>query len=1320
DVDSLRASLAQRLPEFMRPSAFVALESLPLTSNAKVDRKALPAPDSSPHLRSPPYSAPSTPTEQRLAALWAQVLRVPQVGRDDGFFSLGGHSLLATQVMARLAGTFDIDLPLRTLFEAPTLQGFAARLEAALQARGSSRRPPLVPAPRSGPLPLSFAQQRLWFLDQLEPDSPLYNLPAAIRLEGPLDLAALRHGFQELVRRHESLRTTFRSEAGQPLQVIAPSLVLPLEVVDLSGLPSEQREAELLRLAQEDAQRPFHLSTGPLLRTHLLRLSGSEHVLLLNMHHIISDGWSTGVLVRELAAVYEAHLQGKPSPLPELTVQYADYAVWQRQWQSQVLEQQLSYWKQQLAGVPQALELPTDKPRPSVQSFRGAQLPVALSKDLSKRLLQLCQREGVTPFMALLASFQLLLSRYSNQDDIAVGSPIAGRRNAELEGLIGFFVNTLVLRSRIDSRASFRSLLSQVRSTTLDAFEHQDVPFEKLVEELRPPRDLSRTPLFQVMFALQNAPMGDVELPGLSLRTLPPGELTSKFDLTLFLSEGPEGFTGSLEYCTDLFERDTAARMMSHLQVLLTSALSQPDAPLSTLPLMTGAERHQLLVDWNATGAEYPREACVHELVEAHARARPDALAVADKHRKLTYRELDERANQLAHHLRTLGVGPDSVGVVCVERSVDFILGALAILKAGGAYLPVDVAYPTEWQRQVVGDSGAKVVLTHRARAGRVEGAGAAVVCLDDASVWEAQPKHRPETGVCAQNLAYSIYTSGSTGRPKGVAVTHQSLVNLGRWYQRTYEVKPEDRTTLVVGLSFDVSVWEVWLNLMVGASVHMPEDEVRAEPRRLLQWLAEEQITVSFMATPMAEAVLEEKWTEGVVLRWLFTGGDKLHRRPRKELKAALVNVYGPAENTVATTICTVEPEGMVEGLPHIGRPLANVRVYVLDERLAPVPVGVWGELYIGGENLGRGYLERPALTAERFIPNPFEESGARMYRTGDLVRYLPDGNIEFRGRNDFQVKIRGFRIELGEVQAVLDKHPGVRQSVVVVREDVPGNKRLVAYWVAQEAQEPEASELREHLKQKLPAHMVPSAFVKLEKVPLTPNGKVDRKALPVPEGVSASSAEPFAPPRNELEVQLAALWCGVLGVPQVGIHDDFFTLGGHSLLATQLVSRIRSAFGVELPLRTIFESPTIAALAGQLEGALVQSRPSAPALQPTPRGDTLPVSFAQRRMWILDQLHPLHADYNVFSAIRMEGALQVDVLRRSLSEVLRRHESLRTVFRSGLEGLIQVILPESSLSLGEVDLSALPAPAREAEVLQRADQEAQRPFDLATGPLF
>ncbi|WNG56867.1 amino acid adenylation domain-containing protein [Archangium gephyra] len=1122
------------------------------------------------------------------------------------------------------------------------------------------------------------------------------------------------------MRRHESLRTTFRSEAGQPLQVIAPSLSLPLEVVDLSGLPSEQREAELLRLVQEDAQRPFQLSTGPLLRTHLLRLSDSEHVLLLNMHHIISDGWSTGVLVRELAALYEAHLQGKPSPLPELPVQYADYAVWQRQWQSQVLERQLSYWKPQLAGAPQTLELPTDKPRPAIQSVRGAQLPVKLSKESSERLLQLCQREGVTPFMALLATFQLLLSRYSNQDDICVGSPIAGRRHAELEGLIGFFVNTLVLRSRIDSRTSFRSLLSQVRSTTLDAFEHQDVPFEKLVEELRPPRDLSRTPLFQVMFALQNAPMGNLELPGLSLRALPPVELTSKFDLTLFLSEGPEGFTGSLEYCADLFERDTAARMMSHLQVLLTSVLAQPEAPLSSLPLMTDAERQQVLVEWNATGAEYPREACVHELVEAHARARPDALAVADKQRKLTYRELDERANQLAHHLRTLGVGPDSVGVVCVERSVDFIVGALAILKAGGAYLPVDVAYPTEWQRQVVGDSGAKVVLSHRARAGSVEGAGAAVVCLDDASVLEAQPKHRPETGVFAENLAYSIYTSGSTGRPKGVAVTHQSLVNLGSWYQSTYEVKPEDRTTLVVGLSFDVSVWEVWLNLMVGASVHMPADEVRAEPRRLLQWLEEEQITVSFMATPMAEAVLEEKWSEGVVLRWLFTGGDKLHRRQRQELKkVALVNVYGPAENTVATTICTVEPEGVVEGLPHIGRPLANVRVYVLDERLAPLPVGVWGELYIGGESLGRGYLDRPALTAERFIPNPFEQNGARMYRTGDVVRYFPDGNIEFRGRNDFQVKIRGFRIELGEIQSVLDKHAGVRQSVVVVREDVPGNKRLVAYWVAQEGQEPEDSELREHLKQKLPAHMVPSAFVKLEKVPLTPNGKVDRKALPAPQGVSASSAE-FEPPRNELEVQLAALWCGVLGVPQVGIHDDFFSLGGHSLLATQLISRIRSAFGVELPLRAIFERPTIAALADQLEGALVQSRPSAPSLLPTRREGTLPVSFAQRRMWILDQLNPLHADYNVFFALRMEGALEVDVLRRALSEVVRRHEALRTVFRSGLEGLIQVILPESSLSLGEVELSSLPSAAREAEMLQRAEQESQRPFDLAAGPLF
>ncbi|WP_043410472.1 non-ribosomal peptide synthetase, partial [Archangium violaceum] len=715
DVDSLRTFLAQRLPEFMRPSAFVALESLPLTSNAKVDRKALPAPDGSPHLRAHPYTAPATSTEEQLAALWTQVLRVPQVGRDDDFFSLGGHSLLATQVMARLSATFGVELPLRTLFEAPTLRSFAARLDAASESRGPAQRPPLVPAPRSGPLPLSFAQQRLWFLEQLEPNSPLYNLPAAIRLEGTLDLDALRHGFQELVRRHESLRTTFRSEAGQPLQVIAPSLSVPLEVVDLSGLPSEQREAELRRLAQEDAQRTFHLSTGPLLRTQLLRLSGSEHVLLLNMHHIISDAWSTGVLVREMAALYEAHLQGKPSALPELPVQYADYALWQRQWQSDVLERQLSYWTQQLAGMPQALELPTDKPRPPVQSFRGASVPVVLSKPLSEKLERLCEREGVTPFMALLATFQLLLSRYSHQDDIAVGSPIAGRRDAGLEGLIGFFVNTLVLRSRIDARVSFRSLLSQVRSTTLDAFEHQDLPFEKLVEAIQPQRDLSRSPLFQVMFALQNAPTSEMALPGLKLRPLDVESRVSKFDANLVFTSTEHGFHGVFEYATDLFEHSTAARMMGHFQVLLEAALSRPDASLSELPLLSESERQQVLVSWNQTWQDYPRDSCIHHLIQQQAALRPDAIAVEFGEQRLSWRELEERSNALAHLLRAHGVGPDALVALCLERSVELIVSLLGILKAGGAYLPLDASYPAQRLAFMLEDAPPRLLLTSRA-----------------------------------------------------------------------------------------------------------------------------------------------------------------------------------------------------------------------------------------------------------------------------------------------------------------------------------------------------------------------------------------------------------------------------------------------------------------------------------------------------------------------------------------------------------------------------------------------------------------------------
>ncbi|MGZ3458229.1 MAG: amino acid adenylation domain-containing protein, partial [Archangium sp.] len=1028
--------------------------------------------------------------------------------------------------------------------------------------------------------PLSPMQQGMLFHALLSPGSPSYFVQTSWRIHTQLDPLAFRRAWTTVVAHNPILRTAFVWEGlAEPLQVVHARAEVPWQELDWRGLSAEEQRTRLEAFTAEDRARGFDLTRAPLLRIALIRLEDGAWQLVWSQLHLILDGWSQGLLLQELFAAYDTFQRGQ-TPQPGRRPSFRDYIAWL---QRQPLDGAERFWRESLRGFTAPTPLPGDKGAlhaAAGQQRRMDQRKVLFSSAETAALQSFARQHQLTLNTLTQAAWALLLGRYAGEHDVVFGATVAGRPMdlPGAESMMGLFINSLPVRVRFDPNEAVLPWLQRLQARQSEQGQHEYSPLVQLQGWSEVPRG---APLFESLLVFENYPVDSTvkqRAGGFDIRDVQAFDHTN-YPLTAGVAPQGELALG-LSYDLARFDPEWIDQLLRHWKLLLEGLVARAEGWLGDLPLLTESERQQVLVEWNATGAEYPREACVHEMVEAHARARPNALAVADTHHKLTYRELDERTNQLAHHLRTLGVGPESVGVVCVERSVDFIVGALAILKAGGAYLPVDVAYPTEWQRQVVGDSGAKVVLTHRARAGQVEGAGAAVVCLDEEGVLAAQPKHRPQTGVCSENLAYSIYTSGSTGRPKGVAVTHRSLVNLGRWYQRKYEVKPEDRTTLVVGLSFDVSVWEVWLNLMAGASVHMPQDEVRAEPRRLLQWLAEEKITISFMATPMAEAVLEEQWPQEVVLRWLFTGGDKLHRRPRKELKAALVNVYGPAENTVATTICQVEPEGMAEGLPHIGRPLSNVRVYVLDERLAPVPVGVWGELYIGGENLSRGYLERPALTAERFIPNPFEESGARMYRTGDVVRYLPDGNIEFRGRSDAQVKIRGFRIELGEIEVVLGSHPAVKDVVVVVREDVPGNKRLVAYWVAPEGQEPEASELREHLKQKLPAHMVPSAFVLLQALPLTPNGKVDRKALPAPER-GRDPGTHYLAPRTPTEELLADQFAQLLRVERVSASDSFFELGGHSLLATQVISRIRAAFGVELPLRSLFEAPTVAALA-------------------------------------------------------------------------------------------------------------------------------------------
>ncbi|HEX5752319.1 MAG TPA: amino acid adenylation domain-containing protein, partial [Archangium sp.] len=1235
EVSELKAYLKDTMPDYMVPAALVKLDKLPLNPNGKVDRKALPVPDQV--QTSQEYVAPRNETERLLAQLWSEVLAAPRIGIHDNFFDLGGHSLLATQALSRIRTAFKAELPLRDFFESPTIAALALKLDASLKAGQGIQAPPLTRVSREGSLPLSFAQQRLWFLDQLQPGSSFYNVPTAVKLEGALDVAALESSLSALVQRHESLRTTFHSEQGQAVQVIAPNGALPLQVVDLRSLPSAEREAEVRKLTTQDALRPFDLGRGPLLRALLLRLDEHQHVLMLTLHHIISDGWSMGVLVRELAAFYQAFSQGRPSPLPELPVQYADYSAWQRGWlQGEVLDKQLGWWRQQLADAPRALELPTDKPRPPVQTYRGATRRIQLPPPVSLAVKSLAQREGATPFMVLLAAFQLLLSRYSGQDDISVGSPIAGRNRGEVEGLIGFFVNTLVLRSRLSPQQSFRELLARVKETTLGAYAHQEVPFEKLVEELQPERDQSRSPLFQVMFTVQNAPMPELATQGLKLSPLTLEGDTAKFDLTLGFLETDQGFVGEMEYNTDLYEASTVQRMLEQLQVLIEGIVNAPDRKLRELSLLGATERQKVLVGWNQTHTGFPRQQSIHQLFEQRVLRHPQAIALEFGETQLSYGELDSRANQLAHLLASKGVRSGDLVGICVERSADLVVGLLGILKAGAAYVPLDPSYPQQRLAFMLEDTQARVVVAQRHLAQSLPLGDRALVCLDeDQQLIGQQPTAPLSLSVDSMQAAYVIYTSGSTGKPKGVCVPHQAVVRLVR-NTNFIQLVETDRVGQASNASFDAATFELWGALLNGARVVGVPKEIALDARALGEHLERTRINVLFVTTALFNQVARERPQSFSVLRQLHFGGEASDPKWVREVlnKGApgkLLHVYGPTESTTFATWYHVEQVAQNVTTVPIGGGLSNTTLYVLDRNGQPVPVGVPGELYIGGEGLAWGYLHRPELTAEKFVPHPFAtQPGERLYRTGDVVRWLPGGNIEFVGRVDSQVKVRGFRIELGEVESALVGYPGVGEAVVMVREDSPGDRRLVGYVVAREGQAFEVSELKAYLKDKLPDYMVPAALVKLDKLPLNPNGKVDRKALPVPD--QAQTGQEYVAPRNETERLLAQLWSEVLGVARVGIHDNFFDLGGHSLLATQLVSRLRATFQVELPLRALFEATSIAALALKLEEAMRAGQGiQAPPLTRVSREGSLPLSFAQQRLWFLDQLQPGSSFYNV-----------------------------------------------------------------------------------------
>ncbi len=1616
----LRSYLRERLPEYMVPQVLVKLERMPLSRHGKIDYQRLPAP--APVEGELKGEAARSEVEELLAGIWSEVLSLVRVGREENFFELGGHSLLATQVMSRVREAFGVEMRLRELFERPTVKELGQSIERELR-QGAGVAAPIMRADREQELPLSFAQQRLWFIDQMEPGSDVYNVPVAVRLQGSLNQEALAQTLSEVIRRHEVLRTRFGTVAGRAVQVIEAAAPVELVVEELSALEVGEREARVREWAGQEAATPFDLNRGPLLRVKLLRLGEQEHVVLLTMHHIVSDGWSVGVLIKEVGTLYAAYVAGEESPLAELPIQYADFALWQRAYlQGEVLEQQLGYWRRQLSEAPRLLELPSDHPRPAVRSFRGAVERFELDQELSEKLRALSQRESVTLFMLLLAVFKVLLMKYSGQADLVIGADVANRNRAETENLIGFFVNMLVLRTDLSGDPTFRDLLQRVREVCLEAYAHQDLPFEKLVEELQPERSLNHSPLFQVVLVLQNAPLKELHLPELTLSPVGGESGTAKFDLVFGLLEAEKRLVGSLEYSRDLFEAATIKRLLGHYQTLLAAVVADPAQRLSRLPLLTQAEEQQLAA-WNHTSGEYPREV-IHQLFEAQVARTPEAVALSFGEQEINYRELNGRANQLAHYLQGLGSGPESLVALYLDRSPEMVIAILAVLKAGAAYLPLDLSSPAERVAFMLQDAGASVLVTQQRFLGDLPVAGTAqIVCLDaeQARIAE-QSAASPDSDAGPENLAYVIYTSGSTGAPKGTLITHANVTRLLAATDDVFHFDERDVWTLFHSYAFDFSVWELFGPLLTGGRLVVVPYLVSRSPAEFYQLLRREQVTV-LNQTPSAFRQLQaideqQEEREPLALRLVIFGGEALELESlggwftRHGERPQLVNMYGITETTVHVTVRELTKADVEQQAGSvIGRALADLQLYVLDGQMEPAPVGVAGELYVGGAGLARGYLKRAELTAEKFVPHPYSEgAGERLYRTGDVGRWLNDGSIEYLGRKDEQVKIRGFRIELGEVETALSRHPGAREAVVVAREETNGDKRLVAYLVpeqqylstigaqalhrlpndlsvfhlnknetehlyreifqdgaylkhgltlsdgdcvfdiganiglftlfaAQRCQNlqtfafepspvafeklrlnverfglqaslfdcglsnkegsatftyyPQASvmsgfypnageekelfrtfmlnqphaggedekallseytdeltearfesqrfscrlrtissiiaeyniqcvdllkvdvekseadvlegvneadwpkikqvvvevhdlegrlnrvlsllskhgfeiaqevlaagtgvynlfarrekgngfqasrkgkatlqslkvvahytlssgDLRSYLKETLPDYMVPASFVMLEQLPLTANGKVDRRALPAPQYSRTDLARDYAGPRTLSEELLANIWLALLGVEEIGIDDNFFELGGHSLLATQLMSRVREAFGVEVSLRELFEGPTIRELGAGIEQALGEGAGVAAPILRADREQELPLSFAQQRLWFIDQLEPGRAFYNVPVAMRLQGSLNQEALAQTLSEVIRRHEVLRTRFDTVAGRAVQVVEEPGRIELPLVDLSELATDEREAEVRKLTKAEAEQPFELSRGPLL
>ncbi|PRW68939.1 non-ribosomal peptide synthetase [Pseudomonas fluorescens] len=1316
--EQLMATLRDHLPDYMVPAHLIFLERMPLNPNGKLDRQALPKPDAS--VEQQDWRVPVTPLQQQVAAIWAAILGAERVGLNQHFFELGGHSLLAMQVVSRIRQTLSLEVPLKAVFEHPRLEAFVAAMQA--QESPSPTAPALLSAGRVQPLPLSYAQERQWFLWQLEPHSAAYHIPSALRLKGQLDLAALQRSFDSLLARHESLRTHIRQDHDGAVQVIEPPMSLPITQADAD-------EAQLNARVQALIAQPFDLQEGPLLRVTLLRLAADEHVLVLVQHHIVSDGWSMQLVVEELVQLYAGYSQGQDVQLPALPIQYADYAVWQRSWMDAGEKQrQLAYWRELLGGEQSVLELPFDHQRPAVQSHRGARLAFELTPELTQGLKALAQQQGVTLFMLLLASFQTLLHRYSGQEEIRVGVPIANRNRSETERLIGFFVNTQVLKADVHGQMSVEQLLQHVRQRALEAQAHQDLPFEQLVEALQPERSLSHNPLFQVMFNHQTD-VGQAQvqhqLPGLRVEGLDWDSKTAHFDLDLDIQESTEGIWATLGYAQDLFEASTVQRMARHWQNLLQGMVANPRQQLSQLSLLDATEQQQILQLWNRTESGFSAERLVHELVGDRARETPDAVAVKFDAQTLTYGELDRQANRLAHALIARGVGPEVRVAIAMPRSAEIMVAFLAVMKAGGVYVPLDIEYPHDRLLYMMQDSRSKLLLTHSAVQHRLPiPDGLDVLAVDQVQAWSDYSDTAPTVALDGDNLAYVIYTSGSTGLPKGVAVSHGPLVAHIIATGERYETSPADCELHFMSFAFDGS-HEGWMHPLInGASVLIRDDSLWL-PEYTYEQMHRHNVTMAVFPPVYLQQLAEHAERDGnpPAVRVYCFGGDAVAQASYdlawRALKPKyLFNGYGPTE-TVVTPLLWKARKGDPCGAVYapIGTLLGNRSGYVLDAQLNLQPIGVAGELYLGGEGVARGYLERPALTAERFVPDPFGKPGSRVYRSGDLTRGRPDGVVDYLGRVDHQVKIRGFRIELGEIEARLREQASVGETVVVAQEG-PTGKQLVAYVVPLDrtllddavAQSTGRETLRRALKTRLPDYMVPTHLMFLERMPLTPNGKLDRKGLPLPD--VSQMQQVYVAPESELEQQVAAIWAQILGVERVGLADHFFESGGHSLLAMQVISRLRQLLGREVPLRTMFEQPR---LQGFVETLCNSHESQASVLQilPVSRQQPLALSYAQERQWFLWQLDPHSAAYHVPSTLRLRGWLDHAALQRSFDSLVARHESLRTQVHQD-EGQAFQIIREN----GTVDI--LHEQVNEADMQRRVETEIAQPFDLQQGPLL